>query len=309
VTGHRYVIRYELNAGMNPLTVFKTQQYYEKLAANAGFTVEKNGAVGDVSETFRRLVGTHETWAYFEPAVMANVLTVVESSAIVAPPAPPPPRLAMTATAPTVVIPVATRTPTPVIAMPLIPRTPVPVVTVPVPVVAVPRPVPTPVSVPAPVAIVTPPPGPPPSPKPAFDPNDDSLFTALSQDGRVVVPFVFQPGKDGLDTASQPQIDRVVAMMKRHPDLFLRIEGHTDNSGDPDDNMRLSAQRALAIQAKLMEAKVEKKRLDAVGVGGLQPLASNATAEGREKNRRIELVMWKKYPAYHKPATPSHNGL
>ena len=119
-----------------------------------------------------------------------------------------------------------------------------------------------------------------------------------------MVPFVFQPGRDELDASSQPLVDRVVAMMKKHPDLFLRIEGHTDNSGDPDISLRLSAQRALAVQSALVDARIDKKRLDAVGVGGLQPRADNNTAEGREKNRRIELVMWKKYPALHtNPAT------
>ena len=88
-------------------------------------------------------------------------------------------------------------------------------------------------------------------------------------------------------------------MMKKHPDLFLRIEGHTDNNGDPDVSLRLSAQRALAVQSALVDARIDKKRLDAVGVGGLQPRADNNTAAGREKNRRIELVLWKKYPALH----------
>jgi OOP family OmpA-OmpF porin len=96
-------------------------------------------------------------------------------------------------------------------------------------------------------------------------------------------------------------------MMNRHPDLVLRIEGHTDNVGDPDDNLRLSAQRALAVQAMLIAARIDKTRLDAVGVGGLQPLADNNTAEGRKKNRRIELVVWKKYPAFHAPAPNGNN--
>jgi OOP family OmpA-OmpF porin len=123
----------------------------------------------------------------------------------------------------------------------------------------------------------------------------------------VVVPFYFQPGKDELDATSQPQIDRIAAMMKAHPDTFLRIEGHTDNSGFPEDNLRLSARLAFAVQARLVAANVDKKRLDAVGVGGLQPLASNETAEGREKNRRIELVLWKKNPAFHSPAPNGNN--
>ena len=264
VKGHRFVIRYELPGGQPP-SLFQTQQYYEKLAADAGFTMKKSGAVGEVTETFHRATATHEIWVYLEPAVTVNVLTIVESIGGASPP--PPPRLAVTTAAPASEA-VANPAPPPILSY----RAPTPA-----------------------------------APTPPVNPNDDSLYTALSQDGRVVLPFVFRPGKDDLDAASQPLIDRVVAMMKRHPDLFLRIEGHTDNTGDPDADLRLSAQRALAVQARLIAAHIDKKRLDAVGVGGLQPLADNNTAEGREKNRRIELVLWKKYPGFHAPAPNGQN--
>jgi len=266
VRGHRYIIRYELGVNGRPTGLFQTQQYYEKLAADAGFTIVKSGAVGDVTETFYQSSGGHQTWVHLEPAITVNVLTIMESTGG---PAPPPPRLAVTAPAPPAPSPIAS-TNTDTMAPP-----------------------------PAPDET-----SPPPT---AVDPNDDSLYDALSESGRVIVPFTFQPGKDVLDDSSQPEVDRIVAMMNLHPDLFLRIEGHTDNSGDPDDNMRLSAQRALAVQAKLIEADIDKRRLDAVGVGGLQPLADNDTAEGREKNRRIELVVWKKYPAFHAPAPNGQN--
>ncbi|MCE0522512.1 MAG: OmpA family protein [Methylacidiphilales bacterium] len=246
VQGHRFVIRYELASGSRPLSLFQTQRYYEKLAAEAGFAVEKSGAVGDVTETFRRTTASREVWVYLEPAVTVNVLTVMESTVSA------PPSLGAAATAPAVV------------------------------------------SAPAPQP-------------PPVDPNDDSLYASLNRQGRVVLPFVFQPGKDDLDASSQPLIDRIAAMMKRHPDLVLRIEGHTDNTGDPDDNLRLSAERAIAVQTLLIAADIDPKRLDAVGVGGLQPLADNHTAEGREKNRRIELVMWKQNPAFHATAPNGHN--
>ncbi len=84
-------------------------------------------------------------------------------------------------------------------------------------------------------------------------------------------------------------------MMRVHPEIFLRIESHTDNTGDPEDNLRLSSQRAYAIRAALVDDGIVASRLDAVGVGGLQPIADNDTAEGRAKNRRIELVMKKRF--------------
>jgi outer membrane protein OmpA-like peptidoglycan-associated protein len=279
VKGHRYVIRYELSPGARVPSLFQTQQFYEKLASDGGYKVAKSGAVGDVTETFYRATASHVIWVYLEPAISSNVLTVVESAGTLAPPPePPPPRLSVM---PSAVVKPQTMTP----------PEPPPAAMVTPPVTRVP-----PVPTPAPAALSPPP-----------DPNGDALFADLSASGRVIVPFVFRPGKDQLDASSQPEVDRVVAMMKAHPDLFLRIEGHTDNNGDPDDNMRLSAQRALAVQTLIMSGHIEAKRLDAVGVGGLQPLASNDTAEGREKNRRIELVMWKKYPALHPPAPNGTN--
>jgi outer membrane protein OmpA-like peptidoglycan-associated protein len=265
VRGHRYVIRYEFSDSQAP-GLFETQRYYEKLASAAGFTIEKNGAVGDVTETFYRAAAGHKTWIYLEPAVIVNVLTIVESTGTISPPPLP---LAAATTAP-------------------IPTAPAPIPVASAPILVAPAPVPAP-------------------PAPPVDPNGDSIYNDLNANGRVVLPFVFQPGKDALDASSQPLIDRVAAMMNRHPDLVLRIEGHTDNVGDPDDNMRLSAERALAVQALLVAARIDPKRLDAVGVGGLQPLADDDTAEGRQKNRRIELVVWKKYPAFHASAPNGQN--
>jgi outer membrane protein OmpA-like peptidoglycan-associated protein len=299
VRGHRYVIRYEVGAEGRAPTLFQTQQYYEKLASDNGFTVEKSGAVGDVTETFYKATASHQIWVYLEPAVTANVLTIIESTSS-ALPAPPPRLVVNTATLPP----------------PPIPHAPIPEKLAPPP-----EPVPAPKTEMAPAApasetasstsvldsIGSAPADEPPTEPPGADPLGDALYTDLNATGRVIVPFFFQPGKDELDVTSQPQIDRIAAMMKTHPDTFLRIEAHTDNSGFPEDNLRLSARRAFAVQARLVAADVDKKRLDAVGVGGLQPLASNETAEGREKNRRIELVLWKKNPAFHSPAPNGNN--
>jgi len=285
--GHRYVIRYEWPKGQPP-TLFQIQTYYEKLAAFGGFQMVKSGAVGDVTETFHLVKGGRETWVYLEPAINFNVFTIMESAAAATPELPP--RLVATPPVSSALV------PPPMVAPVIVPAP----VQRPVPVVVAVKPLPPP---PRP-AVVEVSPAPPPV---QVDPKGDMLYALLIRDGRVIMPFVFQPGRNVLDASSQVVVDRVVAMMKNHPDLFLRIEGHTDNSGDPADNMRLSAQRAFAVQAKLVDADVDQKRLDAVGVGGLQPIASNMTSEGREKNRRIEIVMWKNYPAFHADAPNGNN--
>lgn len=278
IRGHRYIIRYEPGPGARIPTLFQTQQYYEKLATDGGYTIEKSGAVGSVAETFHKKLDDRDIWVYLEPAVTANSLTVVETPV----------------SAPKLAVEPPTIGPTPPSPEPATKSSAVPVPLPPITTdvgISPPKPTPTPVA-----------PSPTPAPAPqvaVVDPNDDSLYQDLSKDGRVVVPFVFRPGREDLDSSSQSLVDRVVTMMKKHPDLFLRIEGHTDNSGDPEVNMRLSTQRAFSVQSALIEARVEKKRLDAVGVGGLQPRSDNNTASGRDKNRRIELVMWKKYPALH----------
>lgn len=121
----------------------------------------------------------------------------------------------------------------------------------------------------------------------------DPLGTALMKNGRVVLPLSFLPGKPDLDADSQPVIDRVVAILKLHPDLMLTIEGHTDQTGDAQANLLLSKERARTVRGLLIASHVNRKRLFAVGLGGSQPLADESTPEGREKNRRIELVVRK----------------
>lgn len=80
-------------------------------------------------------------------------------------------------------------------------------------------------------------------------------------------------------------------MMRAHPDLRLRIEGHTDNVGNSGFNQTLSEKRAAAVKAFLeKEYGIKGDRLEAQGFGDTRPVASNDTPEGRQSNRRVELV-------------------
>ena len=80
-------------------------------------------------------------------------------------------------------------------------------------------------------------------------------------------------------------------MLQSHPELKILIEGHTDNSGVAAHNQTLSEQRAAAVKAYLVgKSGIDGARLQSQGFGATKPAASNATAEGRQSNRRVELV-------------------
>lgn len=89
---------------------------------------------------------------------------------------------------------------------------------------------------------------------------------------------------------SQAQIEQIVALLKDNPDLKLGIYGHTDNTGDAKHNLKLSEQRAESVVAALTKAGIESNRLTAKGFGDTQPVANNASEDGKAKNRRVELV-------------------
>lgn len=80
-------------------------------------------------------------------------------------------------------------------------------------------------------------------------------------------------------------------MLKAHPDLTLLIEGHTDNVGSADSNQTLSEKRAAAVRQYLIDTYgIDAARLTSQGFGASRPAASNDTPEGRQQNRRVELV-------------------
>jgi OOP family OmpA-OmpF porin len=86
-------------------------------------------------------------------------------------------------------------------------------------------------------------------------------------------------------------LDEVARVLSDAPGFKVRIEGHTDATGQEKHNHELSENRALAVRDFLIDKGVDPKRLDARGFGSSEPLDSNATADGREKNRRVEFVI------------------
>ena len=99
----------------------------------------------------------------------------------------------------------------------------------------------------------------------------------------------FDSDKATIQADSKSLLDDIAASLKNFPDWRLRIVGHTDSTGDPQHNLRLSLDRATAIQAALVDRGIELQRLATAGLGENLPAASNSTPEGRALNRRVEL--------------------
>ncbi len=98
----------------------------------------------------------------------------------------------------------------------------------------------------------------------------------------------FASGSAAIAASAGPLLDRIADVAKACPGT-LRIEGHTDGTGSRDANLALSQARAEAVRDALASRGVSRDRLIAVGLGPDEPVASNATAEGKARNRRIEL--------------------
>lgn len=117
------------------------------------------------------------------------------------------------------------------------------------------------------------------------------LYQTLETAGRVTTQgILFDTGSDRLRPESTPTLEEIATMMQEHPELRLVIEGHTDNVGSAAFNQTLSGQRAAAVVGYLAGKGISSSRLDAKGFGPSRPVASNDTSEGRQQNRRVELV-------------------
>ena len=92
-----------------------------------------------------------------------------------------------------------------------------------------------------------------------------------------------------LKPAAYPELDKMLEQMKKYPMSRWRIEGHTDNIGSEDGNLKMSKMRAESVLNYFVSRGIPQVRFEVVGVGSKQPVADNASPEGRAKNRRVEI--------------------
>ncbi|HET7824397.1 MAG TPA: OmpA family protein [Anaeromyxobacter sp.] len=102
----------------------------------------------------------------------------------------------------------------------------------------------------------------------------------------------FETGKTTIKPASFSLLDEAASVLKEHPDVKkVVVEGHTDDRGEAAFNQKLSEGRAKAVLEYLVGKGVAAERLQAKGFGETKPVADNKTAQGREANRRVELMI------------------
>lgn len=101
--------------------------------------------------------------------------------------------------------------------------------------------------------------------------------------------ILFQTGSSKLKKSSFEPLDKFAELLTKNPDVRIEVSGHTDNVGKADANKRLSRARAKSVRDYLIKRGVEAERIDYAGYGMEQPVESNKTKAGREKNRRVEV--------------------
>jgi outer membrane protein OmpA-like peptidoglycan-associated protein len=102
---------------------------------------------------------------------------------------------------------------------------------------------------------------------------------------------LFDTGSYTLKPGAREKLAKISGIVLAHSGLTLQIEGHTDSVGGDDFNQQLSERRADSVRDFLAEQSVAPSSITARGFGKMQPVASNDTAEGRQRNRRVELVV------------------
>jgi outer membrane protein OmpA-like peptidoglycan-associated protein len=119
----------------------------------------------------------------------------------------------------------------------------------------------------------------------------DTSFAPKLGKPLVLKNIVFELNKSNLLEQSYVELNKLVMYLKRNPTLKISIVGYTDNIGKEEDNINLSKARAKAVADYLIKNNINKNNINYNGLGSSNPIAVNTTEVGRQKNRRVELVI------------------
>ena len=103
--------------------------------------------------------------------------------------------------------------------------------------------------------------------------------------------ITFNVDQDAIKANFYPVLNSVALVLKRYKQTIVDVYGHTDSTGSDSHNFDLSQRRALAVANYLNSQGVDQRRFAVTGFGKSRPIASNATAEGRAQNRRVEIQL------------------
>jgi outer membrane protein OmpA-like peptidoglycan-associated protein len=122
--------------------------------------------------------------------------------------------------------------------------------------------------------------------------NAEAMAAGIDATGHIsIYGIYFDTDAAEIKLESAPTLEEIAKLLRDRPDLSLLVVGHTDSEGAYEHNMDLSRRRAESVTVALVtDYGVSESRLLSAGVGYLSPVASNDTAPGRAKNRRVELV-------------------
>ncbi|MDO6674598.1 OmpA family protein [Tenacibaculum sp. 1_MG-2023] len=117
----------------------------------------------------------------------------------------------------------------------------------------------------------------------------DKIINEINTKGFATLHINFDSGKSRIKADSYEIVSEISKMLKTNPNLKISIEGHTDNVGNEEFNMKLSKNRAKSVLMSLVDEGIEESRLESKGFGHTKPIGNNATEEGKAQNRRVEL--------------------
>lgn len=130
------------------------------------------------------------------------------------------------------------------------------------------------------------PPPPPPRPAAAPPPPPPAKGTKIATIGEAFFDF----NRADLKPSAQDVLADAVKTLKENPSLRVIVEGHTDSVGSDAYNLKLSERRAQAVENYLVRQGIDASRIETRGYGESKPISSNQTAEGRARNRRVEII-------------------